>query len=648
MKNLFSLGTFILLGTFSINAQINTATSPNTTIAGENPFLDVSEFSDGFANNIGKGLVFPRTDLTQWTFKTDNLDGITFPTAFDGMIVYNTGSGSTLTGQGQVVSVTPGFYYFSNPGATDNITNGQWIKFEAGAAGGKFVDGTNPADAVYTSGNVGIGTATPSKKLTVKGEDAAILLENNSGNSKLAITYNEILNQDSKIAHPQIIVRSTNETIGKSISIEPGVGSSTDPSLHGGSVGINNNSGQMSSTFFNGFGGSIVRFGVGQNNGTVRREIDNFEVYSDRISLQGRLVIPEVRDYDNSKFKSSAALSFPGVTTAGLLPPKLTTAQMQALAPQSGLMVYNTSINCLMYFDGTEWRCDKNGTVFSSTNPQLANMGSTVLPEANYCGDRVISRTSCSGLSGAVLNDNPSTTLGIEYDWSNGLSSMGQTSRALVEINGQCWFRFNLNVAPSNYPNTPNTGQNIYTSTSPRVGTYAEYNASWGYYNVTNPDLSLGWATTPQFPEEGALYQWTAAMNGSVLERAQGACPTGFHVPSDCEVLYLEKSIVGSWNNELELINNVRLNDIGEGNPGAKLRGFGTSFDGDLNRSGFNILQTGYLNTTQFINRTLGYIWTSSNTTNSAIYRSVGGGSRGVSRWDIQKVFAFPVRCLRD
>lgn len=146
-----------LIATISSLGQIKTGSNISNTIANENPFLDVSEYSDGFANNIGKGLVFPRTDLTTWTFKTDNLDGISFPTAFDGMIVYNTGSGSTVSGQGQQVSVTPGFYYFSNPGATDNIANGQWLKM-SGSGGGKFVDGaTNPNDAVYTDGGVVIG-----------------------------------------------------------------------------------------------------------------------------------------------------------------------------------------------------------------------------------------------------------------------------------------------------------------------------------------------------------------------------------------------------------------------------------------------------------------------------------------------------------
>jgi len=43
-----------------------------------------------------------------------------------------------------------------------------------GGGGGKFVDGTDPLDAVYTTGNVGIGTVTPSEALEVSGRISQI------------------------------------------------------------------------------------------------------------------------------------------------------------------------------------------------------------------------------------------------------------------------------------------------------------------------------------------------------------------------------------------------------------------------------------------------------------------------------------------
>ncbi len=42
--------------------------------------------------------------------------------------------------------------------------------------------------------------------------------------------------------------------------------------------------------------------------------------------------------------------------SAGFLPPRLTTAQRDAITtPAQGLFIYNTTTNCFQYFDGTTW-----------------------------------------------------------------------------------------------------------------------------------------------------------------------------------------------------------------------------------------------------------------------------------------------------
>lgn len=72
------------------------------------------------------------------TFKLDEVlaDGIAYPTYYDGMIVYNSASGTTcgntLTTQ---TTITLGFYYFYNSnGATNgNITSGVWRPMTAAA-----------------------------------------------------------------------------------------------------------------------------------------------------------------------------------------------------------------------------------------------------------------------------------------------------------------------------------------------------------------------------------------------------------------------------------------------------------------------------------------------------------------------------------
>jgi hypothetical protein len=123
----------------SSKAQILSNNVISAGINGENPFFDGSQKFDWSVDptSNGKGLVFPRTDLTAWTFKVDKLpNGDFFPSAYDGMIVYNIATGSTpITGNNPTTAtpLTPGFYFFSNPGPLDatthtTISNGQWIR----------------------------------------------------------------------------------------------------------------------------------------------------------------------------------------------------------------------------------------------------------------------------------------------------------------------------------------------------------------------------------------------------------------------------------------------------------------------------------------------------------------------------------------
>ena len=145
--------------TFSSTAQIrsNQAVSPN--VIDENMFLDASSNFDISTNgspSIGKGLSFPSTNLTQFQFIISDIFS-DYPTALDGMVVYNTATGSTMEttpfgGLGQplkadngvVTSVSPGFYYFYNPIRldefleplpADTVEFGKWLPLGTGASG---------------------------------------------------------------------------------------------------------------------------------------------------------------------------------------------------------------------------------------------------------------------------------------------------------------------------------------------------------------------------------------------------------------------------------------------------------------------------------------------------------------------------------
>lgn len=149
MKNIkLILKTVLFVLGLSVNAQIASNNSINATINSESAFLDVS--SSASTTNFAKGLGFPQTNLTTFSFVSVAGSFIKFKTGYDGLLVYNIATGTTpATGAGVGgQAVTPGFYYFSNPTPTPlrSSASGEWIAL-SGAAGGANVSDTPTTSA---------------------------------------------------------------------------------------------------------------------------------------------------------------------------------------------------------------------------------------------------------------------------------------------------------------------------------------------------------------------------------------------------------------------------------------------------------------------------------------------------------------------
>lgn len=309
-------------------------------------------------------------------------------------------------------------------------------------------------------------------------------------------------------------------------------------------------------------------------------------------------------------------------TTSGFLPPRMTTAQRDAIVtPAIGLFIYNTTINCMEWWTGSLWY-NACGTTFLAS-----------IPANTLCVGKTISKTPCSMVVGATLNDDPTTPLGAEYDWANASNSilgvgLGATTntRALVEIGGQCWCRYNADIV--------NTNLSAFTNVA---------SSAWsGYYNNAGSELAAN---------EGRLYQWAAAMQGATTERSQGVCPAGFHIPSDCEWMYLEYTLGMT-------VANMQANYFrSTGNVGSDLSiltNFGT------NASGFTGLLSGYRDgsNSSYNNRYMmppsltwsGYFISSSeNTATTIFHRGIDTDNVGISRSNLYlKSTAGCLRCIKD
>jgi uncharacterized protein (TIGR02145 family) len=267
---------------------------------------------------------------------------------------------------------------------------------------------------------------------------------------------------------------------------------------------------------------------------------------------------------------------------------------------------------------GADFTTHYNGiTAGVSTNNLLATYTTGEVFSSNAtCLTEPISASTCAGSSITV----------------------GSNTYSIANINGQCWMTQNLNELPNGI--AVNASQWLAT-TQLDLGFY-------GYYNTVTPAGTSGWATTVPAASEGLIYQWSAAMLGSTLERTKGICPTGWHVPSDCEWMYLEHG-QGMALSEQIIASSFRSNGTdNQGTPGYKLRSAGT---GQTNASGFSGLLAGFRGSNgSFSGRAAQLYWWSSSATTAttAFYRNSNSGSRGVNRTSNSKANAFSVRCLKN
>lgn len=215
----------------------------------------------------------------------------------------------------------------------------------------------------------------------------------------------------------------------------------------------------------------------------------------------------------------------------------------------------------------------------------------------------------------------------------NTVTGASGTVYPTVSINGQCWMKKNLNEIPSNYASVALT---TYTANVDYGG--------WGYYNTTTTNGTAGFATTEQVANYGMLYYWSAAMNGTNYERSQGVCPTGWHVPSDCEWRYLEHGLGLT----LALSNSAAWNRTST-NLSGKLRSEGTGF---TNASGFSAILSGQRESTTSTGgfSTAGVDFFMHTSTTSVFRRAevINGVQNAILRGTWPSTQVASLRCLKD
>jgi len=145
MKKVIILISFLVACGISVSAQVRIVNSANNSAVTSSPaFIDASSNPTiNSSSNIGKGLVFPRVDLSLMESFPAVLTGspTAFPTRLDGMIVYNTKVGGVAGVGSTEGELTRGFWYYDNPSVT--LTGGTWRPINSGKDAGWEVVGGN-------------------------------------------------------------------------------------------------------------------------------------------------------------------------------------------------------------------------------------------------------------------------------------------------------------------------------------------------------------------------------------------------------------------------------------------------------------------------------------------------------------------------
>ena len=206
-------------------------------------------------------------------------------------------------------------------------------------------------------------------------------------------------------------------------------------------------------------------------------------------------------------------------------------------------------------------------------------------------------------------------------------------------------------VAPWACGDTLTDSRNSKTYSTVLIGTQCWFTQNLDYDDgvcstktwVNNTDVGwCGYYTGGPFANEGILYQWSAAMNGSTTPGAQGLCPTGWHIPTHDEWTTLERTVCTSGSCATDFPFNTTTYGWKGTNEGTKLKVGGSS--------GFNAVLAGYRSLDgTFANRSVyGHLWASSQNTTNGWLRLFGSDQNNVNRDYTYKAYGLAVRCIKD
>ncbi len=279
---------------------------------------------------------------------------------------------------------------------------------------------------------------------------------------------------------------------------------------------------------------------------------------------------------------------------------------------------------------GTQQLMSVPYTLFSNQIPiEVSTFGDTLLIGNNKIIVPGISSSNQNNTGAFLLPQNPNcANQNISVSGCNGINSIeyNQKLYQLVEIGGQCWFAENL--ATDKFKNNEfiNTTNDSAIWANSNSAMYTEYNNDLAIQNIY-----------------GNLYNWYSATD------SRGVCPNGWHIPNDCEWMYMENFLGMSVTDQ----NNISLTR--GNNEGGMIKSLDTFISpniGATNNFGFSAIAGGVCvappNNFTSLNRSC-FFWTTSDITpESGIVRSLNYNYSTIGRVGATKQRGYSLRCVKD
>ena len=346
--------------------------------------------------------------------------------------------------------------------------------------------------------------------------------------------------------------------------------------------------------------------------------------------------------FGTNKADASAVVDITS-TTLGFLPPRMTADQLAAIPnPADGLVVFNTTKNCLSFCVRGQFRCvapltDASITASVPTITTSGSLGSTVSTTVSagasaayqwYVADDA-SGTNARPIAGAILATLPNYAscgrwikvsvtpvlngvVGVEktiaswkataagsfavsHTTDTGAAEVKSINYGLTLVNGQCWITQNLGangIASDVNPSDP--------------GWYFKFNRKQGYTSTGGGAVTWTSETISETSDWLSVNDPCTQLGG------------GWRLPTQADYVAITSVYAGGFN--------------------------GSAFSGLLKLSA-----AGYLNTAGVLGAigTKGFYWSSTQSSDpSALYLDLGTSSPNM--WSNTKAFGFTVRCLQN